>query len=300
MRNNTMDRFHALSAFAAVADARGFAPAAKKLGLSPSAITRLVAGLEAHLAVRLLHRTTRSVSLTDAGARFLERARRILSELEEAEASAIGEQATPSGKLVVSAPVVFGRLHIGPLLHEYVARYPKVVAELQVSDRYVNLVEEGVDVAVRIGPLQDSSLVVRRVGEVRRVVVASPGYLAKHKKISSPDDLKAHKVISLRALTPSNDWRFGDRRIELSPRYFTNSADDAVWHALHSGGVTMALSYQVDEHVRAGRLKVLLSKYEPPPSPIQLVYPTSRLLSSKVRALIDLVIERCQWRFLLT
>jgi DNA-binding transcriptional LysR family regulator len=296
-----MDRLQAMSAFVAVVDARGFAPAARRLKLSPSAITRLVASLEEHLGIRLLHRTTRSVTVTDAGMRFLERARSILADCEEAESSAREERAKPVGKLVVTAPMVFGRLHIGPLLSAYLRKHRDVVAELRLTDRYVNLIDDGVDLAVRIGALEDSNLVVRRVGETRRVLVASPKYLAGHPRLSKPDQLGRHATIGLEPFGAGPDWKVYEHgretRVRVAHRYLTNSADDAIWQALHGGGITMALSYQVHDHVSAGRLTTVLPKYEPEPLPIQLVYPTSRLLSSKVRALIELVVSTCEWNF---
>jgi DNA-binding transcriptional LysR family regulator len=173
----SMDRIDAMQAFVTVADLRGFAPAARKLGLSPSGVTRLIAALEDRLGARLLQRTTRSVTLTDVGARYLERARRILGDVEEAESAVEGEQTRPGGRLVVSAPVGFGRLHVSPVMSAYLMRYPEVSGELRLSDRIVNLVEDGVDLAVRIGHLADSSLVARHVGEMRRIVVASSDYL---------------------------------------------------------------------------------------------------------------------------
>src|SRR5580692_4450783 len=172
-----MDRIDAMQAFVAVADLKGFAPAARKLGLSPSAVTRLIAALENRLGARLLQRTTRQVALTDAGARYLERARRILADVEEAERAAEGERTRPNGRLVVSAPLGFGRLHVSPVMTAYLKRYAEVAGELRLSDRMINLVEDGVDLAVRIGHLPDSSLVARHVGEMRRIVVASPRYL---------------------------------------------------------------------------------------------------------------------------
>src|ERR1700687_665000 len=172
-----MDRIDAMQVFVAVADLQGFAPAARKLGLSPSRVTRQIAALEDRLGARLLQRTTRSVTLTDVGARYLERARRILADVEEAEGSAEGERNRPSGRLVGSAPVGFGRLHVSPLMSAFLTRYPEVSAELRLADRMINLVEDGVDLAVRIGHLPDSTLVARHVGEMRRIVVASTGFL---------------------------------------------------------------------------------------------------------------------------
>lgn len=290
-----MDRLQAMQAFISVAEARGFAAAARKLKLSPPAITRLVAALEEHLDVRLLQRTTRSVTLTDAGARFLDRARRIVADVEEAMSIAREDRAEPSGKLVITAPLVFGRLHVGPLLGVYLDRHPRVSAELVLSDRNLNLIDEGIDVAVRIGPLADSSLIAKKVGETRRVLVASPAYLAKRPRLTKPAQLPEHALIGVSMLGPAFEWRFFDRgrelRVAVAPRYQTNSADDAIFHALRGRGLTLALSYQVEEHLASGKLRAVLSKYEPEPLPIHLVYPSSRLLSSKVRALIALFDE---------
>jgi DNA-binding transcriptional LysR family regulator len=296
-----MDRIDAMHAFVAVADLKGFAPAARKLGLSASAVTRLIAALEDRLGARLLQRTTRSVALTDAGARYLERARRILGDVEEAEAATEGENSLPRGRLVVSAPVGFGRLHVSPIMSEYLKRYSDVSAELRLSDMMINLVEEGVDAAVRIGHLADSSVVARHVGEMRRIVVASPGYLKKHGEPRSPEAIASHQTIQFSALSPSGDWRFvrdGEEiRVQPSPRLFTNSADAAIQYAADDGGLTRVLAYQAADAIKAGRLKILLAKFEEPPLPIHIVYPTSRLLSAKVRTFIDLVLETSDWHF---
>src|SRR5215203_5787766 len=187
-----MDRIDAMQAFVTVADLGGFAPAARKLGLSPSGLTRLIAALEERLGARLLQRTTRSVTLTDAGTRYLERVRRILADVEEAEGAAESERSQPSGRLVISAPVGFGRLHVSPVVSAYLKRYPEVACELRLADRMVNLVEDGVDLAVRIGDLPDSTLVARHVGEMRRIVVASPGYLKKRGEPGRPREISAH------------------------------------------------------------------------------------------------------------
>jgi len=285
-----------MQAFVAVADLEGFAPAARKLGLSPSGVTRLVSALEERLGARLLQRTTRSVALTDAGARYLERARRILADIEEAEAAAEGERLLPRGRLVVSAPVGFGRLHVSPVVSEYLKRYPEVSAELRLSDLNINLVDEGVDLAVRIGHLPDSSLVARHVGQMRRIVVASPGYLDKLGEPQTPEAITTHQTILF-----LSGWRFVEDgreiRITATPRLITNSADAAVRYAAEGGGLTQVLAYQAADQIGAGRLKVVLKKFEQPPLPIHVVYPTSRLLSAKVRTFIDLVIETSHWHF---
>jgi DNA-binding transcriptional LysR family regulator len=294
-----MDRIDAMHAFIAVADLRGFAPAARKLGLSASAVTRLIAALEDRLGARLLQRTTRSVALTDAGSRYLERARQILADVEEAEAAAEGETSLPRGRLVVSAPVGFGRLHVSPIMSEYLKRYSDVSAELRLSDLMINLVEEGVDTAVRIGHLADSSVVARHVGEMRRIVVASPGYLRKHGEPRSPEAIASHQTIQFSALSPSADWRFvregAEIRVQPSPRLITNSSDAAIQYAADDGGLTRVLAYQAADAIKANRLKIVLAKFEQPPLPIHIVYPTSRLLSAKVRTFIDLVLETSDW-----
>src|SRR5277367_2383008 len=200
-----MDRINAMQAFVTVADLKGFAPAARKLGLSPSGVTRLIAALEERLGARLLQRTTRQVALTDVGTNYLERARRILADVEEAEGAAEGERTRPSGRLVVSAPLGFGRLHVSPIMSAYLKRYGEVSAELRLSDRMVNLVEDGVDLAVRIGHLPDSTLVARHVGEMRRIVVASTGYLGEHGEPGTPEAVVAHATIQFGA---APDWRF--------------------------------------------------------------------------------------------
>lgn len=296
-----MDRLEAMSVFVAVADLKGFAPAARRLGLSASAATRLVAALEEKLGTRLLARTTRSVTLTNAGARYLERTRRILADVAEAETAAQRERTVPIGRFVVAAPQMFGRLHVAPLICRYLAKYPAVTGELTLGDRMVNLVEDGIDAAIRIGVLEDSSLVARTVGATRRVLVASPAYLSKRKRLRSPADLVGHDCIQFTAINKLPEWRFlrdGEvLRTSYVAKYITNSGDAAIGHALLGGGLTMALAYQVEQSVKAGKLKIVLADFEPPPLPISVVYPTTRLLSAKVRAFVDLISKTCDWRF---
>ena len=296
-----MDRLDAMQAFVTVADLQGFAPAARKLGLSPSAVTRLIAALEERLGARLLQRTTRQVTLTDAGSRYLERARRILADVDEAEDAVEGERIRPGGRLVISAPVGFGRLHVSPMVSAYLKRYPEVGADLRLSDRVINLVEEGVDLAVRIGHLPDSTLVARHVGEMRRIVVAAPEYLKARGEPKRPAEISAHDTIQFGAMTAAPDWRFVEDgheiRISPTPRFATNSADAALQHAEAGGGLTRVLAYQAAASLKAGRLKIVLAKFEQPPLPIHIVYPTSRLLSAKVRTFIDLVTETSDWHF---
>jgi DNA-binding transcriptional LysR family regulator len=296
-----MDRIDAMHAFVAVADLEGFAPAARKLKLSPSAVTRLIAALEERLGARLLQRTTRSVNLTDAGRRYLERARRILADVEEAERAAEGERTRPSGRLVVSAPLGFGRLHVSPVMSAYLKRYPEVSGELRLEDRVINLVEDGIDLAVRIGRLADSSLVARHVGEMRRIVVASPAYLRARGEPRTLDAIASHDTIQFGSAVGLADWRFLDRgkevRIACTPRFSSNSSDAAIQYAVEGGGITRVMAYQAAEALKTGKLKIVLEKFELPALPINIVYPTSRLLSAKVRTFIDLVTETAHWHF---
>jgi DNA-binding transcriptional LysR family regulator len=296
-----MDRLAAMSAFVTVAELHSFAAAARRLHLSPPVVTRLVAALEDQLSIRLLQRTTRSVKLTDAGVRYLERTRRILADVEDAERTARAESNDPTGRLVVTAPNVFGRCEVAPLVCDFLTQYPTVTCELVLADRLVNLVEECVDLAVRIGVLEDSNLRTRSVGATRRVVVASPAYLAKQKRPRALDDLKGHSVIQFTALSSTPEWRFScdgkEERIPVTAKLVTNSADAAIGYAEQGGGLVMVLGYQVRDLVKAGRLEVVLTKYEPPPLPIQLVYASSRHYSANIRAFIGMTVATRDWRF---
>jgi DNA-binding transcriptional LysR family regulator len=296
-----MDRIDAMQAFVAVADLEGFAPAARKLKLSPSAVTRLIAALEERLGARLLQRTTRSVTLTDTGRHYLERARRILADVEEAERVAEGERTRPSGRLVVSAPLGFGRLHVSPVMSAYLKRYGEVSGELRLEDRMISLVEDGIDLAVRIGHLADSSLVARHVGEMRRIVVASPAYLKARGEPKTLEAIASHDTIQFGSTAGVADWRFLDAgeevRIASDPRFSSNSSDAAIQYAAEGGGLTRVMAYQAAEALKAGKLKIVLAKFELPAVPINIVYPTSRLLSAKVRSFIDLVTEIADWHF---
>lgn len=293
-----MDRLHELEVFVAVADAGGFAKAGKRLRISPPAVTRAISSLEERLGARLLHRTTRRISLTEAGLRFLESTKRLLAELEAAEREALGEDAEPTGHLSVTASVTFGRVAVVPVSSEFLRAHPRVTASLLLVDRVVNLIEEGIDVAVRIGQLPDSTLVARRVGEVKRVLVASPGYLAEHGEPGSPAELERHAMIELTGLNPNREWRFADGsrtvRVALRPRLEVNDAAAAIDAAEAGDGITIALSYMVAQRIADGRLAPLLMRYAPPPVPVQLVHPQSRLVAPKVRSFVDFAAPRLQ------
>jgi len=290
-----MDRLHAMTTFVAVVDSNGFARAARKLNLSPAVVTRAVAELEERLGLRLLTRTTRVVRVTDAGARFAEDCRRILADIEEAETAATGTHAAPRGTLTLTAPVLFGQLFVTPILVRYLQQFSEVEAQCLFLDRVVNVVEEGIDVAVRIGELPDSSLQAIRVGRVRRVLVAAPAYLQAHGVPERPEDLARHTIASASGVTPVSEWRFSDGGKpllqRLQPRLRTTTNDSAIAAAVAGLGITRLLSYQVAEHLRSGALQVLLQDFETAPLPVHVVHHEGRRATHKVRAFIDMAVQ---------
>lgn len=286
-----MDRLREMEVFVAVAGAGGFAKAGRRLGMSPPAVTRVVAGLESRLGSRLFNRTTRSLSLTDAGTRFLVHARRLLAEIDAAEKEAVGDAVVPGGHLVLTASATFGRAVLTPVIAAFLATYPRVSVRALFLDRIVDLVDEGVDVAVRIGDLPDSSLVARRVGAVLRLLVASPDYLARHGAPAAPADLRDHAVIAMTGLMPDRHWRYVDggraRSIALVPRLEMNDAPAALACARAGEGITVALSYMVGDDLRAGRLVTVLDRFGPPEAPVHLVHAAGRIVAPTVRAFLD-------------
>jgi DNA-binding transcriptional LysR family regulator len=296
-----MNRFAQMEVFVAVAEERGFAAAARRLQQSAPAVTRAVAGLEAHLGVKLLNRTTRYVRATEAGERYLEDARRILAAVEAAEEAAAGVNAEPRGALAVTAPVMFGRKFVLPGIIEYLERYPQMQVDSVFLDRNVNLLEEGLDVGIRIGELPDSSMRALRVGEVRRVLVASPSYLERRGAPDTPDALGLHTVITSSAGDFGSAWKFrlpgGDQSIRLRPRLSVTTNDSAIEAALAGFGITRCLSYQVAQELAARRLVCLLEEFEPLASPIHIVHRSGphgagAHSPAKVRAFIDLMAQR--------
>jgi DNA-binding transcriptional LysR family regulator len=287
-----MDRLETMRVFVSVAEAGGFASAARRLALSPPAVTRAIAALEDRIGTRLLHRTTRVVRLTEAGARFLTDCRRLLHELELAEATAAGAHEEARGQLAVTASVTFGRMFVAPIVLRYLAMEPKVTARTFFVDRVVDLLDEGIDVAVRIARLPDSSLTAVRVGTVRRVLCAAPSYLAQRGTPRRPKDLVAHQIITLDALSPELHWSFASGRkaevVSLTPRLVANTADVAIGAARAGLGITRVLSYTIEAEVKAGHLEVVLPSFEPPSVPIHLVYAEGRRATAKVRGFIDL------------
>ncbi len=286
-----MDRLDELSLFVAIVDQGSLASAGRRLRRSPPVVTRALASLEARVGTRLLQRSTRRVAPTDAGRALAERARRLLAEFDETMRASGQESAAVGGMLRLSAPLVFGRLHIMPLVSEFLDAHPAVQVALTLSDRYLDLIEEGLDLALRIGRLPDSGLVARRVGQVRRVLVASPAYLGKRGTPRTPADLADHDLIYTAARPGPVEWRFRqagrEHALRLVPRLSVNQIDAALFAAREGRGVASALSYQVADDLASGQLARLLAGYELPSLAVQLVVPSTRHLPARVRLFLD-------------
>jgi DNA-binding transcriptional LysR family regulator len=294
-----MDRIDSLACFVAVADRGSFVGAARQLGRSPAAVTRAVASLEDRLATRLFNRTTRAVALTDAGSRHLELCRRLLADVEELESAAASDRIEPQGLLTVTAPVVFGRLHVLPIVLAFLRALPTVTVRLLLLDRVVSLVDEGVDLGIRLAPLPDSSLRAITAGAVRHALYASPDYLARHGVPTSPAQLAGHACISLDAVNPTADrWSLGQppHTVTVRPRLVVNTAEAAVDAAIAGLGMTRVLSHQADAAVEAGRLQAILADHDTP-VPIHLVHPAGRHLPAKLRLFIDRAVTALRARF---
>ena len=284
-----MDRLLTLEMFVAVAGEGGFAAAARKLGSSPPAVTRGIAALEQRLGTSLFHRSTRAVVLTDAGAAFLGEARRILADLAGAERDVRGAAAEPRGQLYLTAPVMFGRLHMLPVVSALLAEHRALTARMMLVDRNVRIVEEGIDVALRIGPLADSSLKAVRIGTVRQMLVASPAYLARHGAPAAVSDLAGHALIAMDGPRAGSEWQFANQRLKLEarPRLVVNTVDGAMAAAEAGVGIANLLSYQVMDAVDAGRLISLLAAEQPPVLPVHLLFEPSRAALPSVRLFVD-------------
>ena len=288
-----MDQIHLMKVFVAVGELESFAAAARRLDISPAAVTRAVSALEQQLGVKLLLRTTRSVRLTEAGSRYLEDVRHILASIHEANEAAAGINANPKGELAVTAPSLFGKKFVMPCIVRYLQHYPQVDVSAYFLDRVVNMVEEGMDVAVRIGLLPDSGLRALRVGQVRRMLCASPGYLSRHGMPRHPSDLSDHAVIGTTNLSPRAGWRFGvtdePTLVRMKPRLMVTSNDGAIAAAVGGLGIARLLSYQVADELASGQLQVILAEYEEAPWPIHVLHRESKYGSAKVRAFIDML-----------
>jgi DNA-binding transcriptional LysR family regulator len=295
-----MDRLKAMTVFVAVVEAKGFAAAARRLGMPIATVSRGVAELETYLKARLLVRTTRQVSLTDSGRQFFDVCRRLTEELGEAERVARGEFAQPKGELAIAAPIVFGRLHVVPVVSEFLRAFPEVNIRLQLGDRNIDLIEEHIDAAVRIGELPRASLVAMRLGSVRRVVCASPAYLARFGVPQHPKELAERDCITFSGLVSAERWTFrSGRKLAQFPvrsRLAVTTAEAAIDAAMAATGLTAVLSYQVAAQVRAKRLKLVLGAFEPPDVPVSLVRPGGRLIPAKLRAFVDFAAPRLRAR----
>ncbi|WP_426415235.1 LysR family transcriptional regulator [Aestuariirhabdus sp. LZHN29] len=291
-----MDRFHLMTVFVAVAEAESFSAGARRLGISAPAVTRAVATLEARLGTKLLSRTTRFVRVTEAGQRYLESSKRVLADADEADEIAAGINSEPRGHLAVTAPVMFGRLHVTPGILSFLEHYPEMEVSAMFVDRVVNLLEEGLDVGVRIGELPDSSMRARRVGTVRRVVCAAPDYLRQQDVPIHPRQLTEHALIAASGVSPTSEWKFMHNNQSLAirarPRLNFNNNDAAIAAAVAGQGITRLLSYQIAPQLENGELQVILNDYEPHPLPVHIVHREGRHTSAKVRAFVDLIAQQ--------
>ena len=295
-----MDRLESMSILVTVAEAGSLSAAARRLATPLATVSRKISQLEAHLGTKLLNRSSRRLALTDAGRAYVGACRSILEQVGEAERAASGEYRAPKGDLIIAAPIVFGRLHVLPVLIEFLESFPQIDVRVVLSDRVVNLIEEHVDIAVRIGELPDSNLVATRIDTIRRVVCASPDYFAGRGIPEGPVDLAAHDCVTFDALMSSKEWTFGNGKSTLSvpihSRLTVNTAEAAIDAAIAGIGITRVLSYQVAEPIRAGALTIVLQEFEPEPWPLSLVYTDRRLLPIKVRAFLDFATPRLEAR----
>ncbi len=291
-----MDRLDAMSTLLAVIEAGSLSGAARRLGMPLSTVSRKISELEEHLKTRLLIRSSRQLTLTDASRSYVAACKRILDLVLEAERAASGEYGAPKGGLVITAPVLFGRLHVLPIVVEFLNAYPDIDIRLLLADHVVHLLDDHVDVALRIGELPDSSLVAIKVGTIRRVVCGSPAYLAAHGTPMTPDALAAHQCIMFEGLTSPDSWIFGfgnsDGSVAIRSRLSVNTAEAAIDAAIAGLGVTRVLSYQIANARRMGLLDIVLQSFEPAPSPVSLVYAAQGLLPLKLRAFLDFAAPR--------
>ncbi|CAN7723413.1 LysR family transcriptional regulator [Pseudoduganella sp. LjRoot289] len=291
-----MDRLHLMTVFVAVGEEESFAGGARRLGMSPPAVTRAIAALEERLGVRLLERTTRHVRVTEAGQRYLDDARRIIAEADEADEAAAGSNAAPRGHLSVTAPVLFGRHYVTPGIVDYLRRYPGMEVNAMFVDRVTNMMEEGIDVGVRIGELPDSSMRAVPVGHVRRVICAAPSYLAAYGAPQTPEQLAQHTIVQSAGSSTPPDWRFASagrvQSLRFQPRLVVNSNDAAIEAVRQGFGVTRLLSYQAAPLLASGELQLVLEDYATPGIPVNIVHRDSRQGSVRIRSFVDLMAGR--------
>jgi len=295
-----MDRLDAMVTLLAAVEGGSLSAASRKLGMPLPTVSRKVSELEAHLRTRLVNRTTRSLTLTDAGRSYIVACRRILEDLEQAERAAAGEYTAPRGDLIITAPIVFGRLHVLPIVTDFLKAYPDINVRLALADRVVNLLEDDIDLAVRIGELPDSNLVATRVGSIGPVVCASKTYFKRRGVPKTPDDLAAHDCVTSDGLASPAAWTFlvggANVAVNVRSRLVVNTAEAAIDAAVASVGITRVLSYQVEATLRAGKIALALRDFEPAPWPVSLVYMGQGLLPLKVRAFLDYAAPRLKSR----
>lgn len=298
-----MDKLRAMEIFVCIVEAGSLTAAASLRDTSLTSVVRSLATLEARLGTRLLNRTTRRIALTDEGREYFERCRRVLAEIGEAENALSARQAQPAGKLEITAPVMFGRLHVGPVLTDFLAAHPAVHAELTLLDRVVDLLDEGMDAAIRIGHLPDSSLVAVALGTTRRIICASPDYLRRAGAPARPADLAGHRCVQFLGVVRGSEWEFSDggaerkaARVPIKSTLITNQIDVALDACVKGLGCGAFLDYQVRAALACGALQRVLQAYEPVPVPVHIVYPHSRLLSSRVRSFVDWAVPQLRRR----
>lgn len=297
-----MDRLEAMSILVAVVEAGSFTGASRRLKIPLPTVSRKLAELEEHIGTRLLTRSTRRLTLTDAGATYVAACKRILDEIGEAERAAIGEHLAPKGELVITAPIVFGRLHVVPVVSEFLETYPDINIRMALSDRNVHLLEDHIDVAVRIGTLPDSSMVATWVGTVRQVVCGSPDYFASHGVPQKPADLAEMPCVTFDVLGSPMTWTFSDRTkgrtlsVAVRSRLSVNTAEAALAAATAGVGVTRVLSYQAASAVQEGSLRTVLEAFEPEPLPVYLLHGTQGALPLKMRSFLDFAAPRLRGR----
>ena len=290
-----MDKFRAMDVFVRIVETGSLTAAADVLHISVPSVVRSLAALEREVGVRLMNRTTRRSSLSDEGREYYERCKRVLAEVAEADAMLVARRVQPRGRLRLTAPVMYGRLRVAPVITDFIAKYPDLEVELIVLDRVVDLMEEGIDAGVRIAHLPESTLVAVRVGETRRMVCAAPGYLEMAGQLGAPADLTAHRCVVFTGLTANSEWSFAGSpplRVPVRALLRTNQLDVALDACLKGLGFGQFLCYQVEELIRSGKLKRTLADFEPPPVPIHIVYPYTRLLSPNIRAFVDFAVAR--------
>jgi DNA-binding transcriptional LysR family regulator len=291
-----MDRLDAMATLLAAVDGGSLSAASRALGMPLATVSRKVADLEAHLRTQLVIRTSRKLALTEAGRAYVAASRRILDEIGEAERAASGEYRAPRGHLTITAPIMFGRLHVEPVVLDFLLAYPNVTVRLVLADYFVNLVEDHIDAAIRVGNLPDSSMVATRLGAVGWVACASPQYLAARGTPVTPAALQGHDCIMFEGLYSNNLWSFGSGAqavaVPIRPHFAVNTADAAIAAAISAAGITRVLSYQVRDAVAAGALRLILRPFEPEPLPVHLVYAAQSQLPLKLRAFLDFAVPR--------